>query len=245
MKDNISILDKYVKLNYSMIKNHLTGSCALAVMGGAIMFADMVIGLLLNLFMAIILVCISYSAVKRLFYTTMYAKGASIYAMLPVEYGEAVMTKVMMATAVVCLPNMLLSAMMLGESVAMIDGPGVWTEWFPLVTGGGADASQWYVPVAFMLSVVFESFCWAAVIFLAVTVYNTVPVKGRSGLTRVGPFLCCWLVFFLMNKIQTLGMLIDLDVIVIHVIFSAICLIVGAAACKGSEALLSKKYFLS
>ena len=188
-----STIDKYIKLSWQMILNDVALGCGILVIM-MVMITAIRLG---AMFMIAIAFFMLFKSAKKLFYTSLYGQGATMYQALPVSPEEVVLGKIVVMTGASIL--YILIIMCTGPIYSIISG------WFEAVShGNGYDLAEKvaelvaefmdieylnefmipYILAVTILGLVAETFSTWLLVFFGIAWYNSLPLSKKSALAK-------------------------------------------------------------
>ena len=186
--NSTSTIDKYIKLSWQIVQNDVVLACGLTVI---MMVMAAGVGIIGSLILFPVGFLLLFNAARKLFYTSLYGQGATMYQTLPVKPEEIVLGKVFAITAA----DMLYMGVMIAclFAAALLSGD--------LTQGGAFDLPQFIASLAdleylsgfdvpYVIAVgiagyvVSEFRLWMLVLF-GIVWYNSLPQSAKGGLTKL------------------------------------------------------------
>ena len=170
-----TMLDKCIKANLKMVENEIAIACTMGVLLCLMRFWAIILGLIPIVIAAVFL----WKMFRKLFYTSVFGETAATYQSMPVSTAEIVAAKIFVAGLGLIALNVSIVVIMavistnLGYSnlLGMLDGLGL----------GINSLNAGYILALEFIAVVIECFWQAALVFLAVVIFNTLPEHSRKG----------------------------------------------------------------
>lgn len=235
----MSNIDKFIKLNLSMVKHEI------GVAAGVCLGAVFCVIAFEQIFLGIILIAIFLGAVekayKKLYYVSLYEKGAMIYQTLPLRAGEVVTSKIFagfltfLFCSLAAVVGMIVSIGFLGAA------NGFSVEFMSLLSNASYNFAEFKIMAPMMfLSIVINSFCQASVIFAAVTWHNVRMKENKSGFTKaIAVFVAAGLIYI----IRKISSLLGADMVIwAYALEFAMGIIIGILAFRLSVKILKNDF---